>query len=729
VARFRTLKNSFLGGELSPKVDGRVDLPQYLQGARDLKNMLPMPEGGTTRRPGSQYISDMAVTTSYRTVPFVFSESDALTVYLQTNGAFTAHATDLLNPGNSGTQRDAVSCTGTIPMYTAAQLKEVHYAQSGDVLVLVHEDHPPTLIIRQADGSLIAYQWDALVLGAPIPYSCFPYQTVPYRDRNANTALTITPSAVTLAASITLTASSALFNLLHVGSYFRISTGTNEGVVKVTAFTSSTVVTATVVSTLPGTTAMSNWAESALSLYRGWPRAVAFFDGRLIFATHETIYGSQIGDLYEFMQKRLDGSTNYNTTDANGILTNQTFKNGIRNDDPFSFTPSSSRASYIQWLAPRETLVAGTSGNELIITGPNEGLSLGPLGISVIPISNYGSSHVQPALIGDRVIFVGRDGRTVRAFGQKENTDSKTAPDLSLLADHITRQDDQTPGRILQLEYQESENILWGVTDQGRLVSCTYEPEINMMAWAHHELGGNWNDGSDDRDPFVFSIAVTPSDDGRHDDLWITTKRTLESTERFVFEVIGTQYEYGALDSEDGINLESPFFLDMAFCLTRVSASTSITGLTWIEGEEVSVFADGRYVGEHTVTAGAITLAVAATTIMVGFRYTSRVIPSRIEAGSQIGSSQGAIKRVDEVSIRFYRTAAAQYGPSTSNLKDITFRPASVSASAAIPLYTGDKKIEWPGDYDENPDIVIETSAPHPMTITAIMCRGITSDA
>lgn len=45
-------------GEFAPAMDSRIDLPTYRKACRKLRNMVPMKQGGATRRPGSQYIAN-----------------------------------------------------------------------------------------------------------------------------------------------------------------------------------------------------------------------------------------------------------------------------------------------------------------------------------------------------------------------------------------------------------------------------------------------------------------------------------------------------------------------------------------------------------------------------------------------------------------------------------------------------------------------------------------------
>jgi hypothetical protein len=55
MARVSSIVTNFQAGELSPRLEGRIDLQKYSAGAQTLQNMLVFPQGGITRRPGTYY--------------------------------------------------------------------------------------------------------------------------------------------------------------------------------------------------------------------------------------------------------------------------------------------------------------------------------------------------------------------------------------------------------------------------------------------------------------------------------------------------------------------------------------------------------------------------------------------------------------------------------------------------------------------------------------------------
>ena len=56
--RFSEVINNFINGEVSPKVYGRMDSETYKRSCRTLKNMFVHPQGGSSRRVGTQFVTD-----------------------------------------------------------------------------------------------------------------------------------------------------------------------------------------------------------------------------------------------------------------------------------------------------------------------------------------------------------------------------------------------------------------------------------------------------------------------------------------------------------------------------------------------------------------------------------------------------------------------------------------------------------------------------------------------
>jgi hypothetical protein len=54
----KRLQTSFASGEITSELFSRVDLRQYVNGAAEMKNFIPLPQGAATVRPGFEYVND-----------------------------------------------------------------------------------------------------------------------------------------------------------------------------------------------------------------------------------------------------------------------------------------------------------------------------------------------------------------------------------------------------------------------------------------------------------------------------------------------------------------------------------------------------------------------------------------------------------------------------------------------------------------------------------------------
>jgi hypothetical protein len=179
---------------------------------------------------------------------------------------------------------------------------------------------------------------------------------------------------------------------------------------------------------------------------------------------------------------------------------------------------------------------------------------------------------------------------------------------------------------------------------------------------------------------------------------------------------------------EFGGNVEDAFFLDSGLTYDG-SATLTISGLNHLEGETVSVLADGAAHADKVITNGIITLDRLSSKVHIGYGYTSTVETLRLEAGADDGVAQGKIKRIHGVTARLFNTVGAELGPDLDNLDRLPFRDSSMSMNQAVPLFTGDKEIYFPSGYETDARVIVRQSQPLPMTVLAIMRRSNTFDA
>ena len=107
-------QNSFVSGELSPLLKGRIDLDQYYQGLETAENVLIVPQGGLKRRAGTQHVD----TAENILAPFIFSGLGQLFTFTVTTGLPIVGATYTNN-----------SSTFTITSFTGSSLPYTVYAK------------------------------------------------------------------------------------------------------------------------------------------------------------------------------------------------------------------------------------------------------------------------------------------------------------------------------------------------------------------------------------------------------------------------------------------------------------------------------------------------------------------------------------------------------------------------------------------------------------------------
>lgn len=432
----------------------------------------------------------------------------------------------------------------------------------------------------------------------------------------------------------------------------------------------------------------------AFSEVTGYPAHVTFFEERLVFANTatqpQTLFFSVGGDYTNFTAG----------TDA---------------DDALIYTIASKQVNVIRYLESGKSLFVGTSGGEFNVRSTDDA-PISPTNTVVKRQARYGSADVQPESVDNKVLFVQRSGRKLRELVYDFNTDNYIAPDLTILADHVTE------SGIKEMALQrEPNNNIWAVLNDGSLACLTYRREENVVAWTRHFISDI--ESAD-------SVAVIPRSDsglnvtpgGTEDDVYIAAfHKIVDTNESYIHILRLRPFEFDALATD-------AFFVDHGVQKTSVTPFTTVEGLSHLEGKEVQILADGAVQPDRTVTNGQITLDTAAYRVVVGLNYESLLQTMRLDAGSAEGSAQGKTKRIRDVTVRLYKTVGMEIGDSEANLDRVPFRDPGMSMTAPIPLFTGDKTVEFKGGFDTDGFIFIKQDQPLPMTVTGIFPRIQTFD-
>ena len=169
------------------------------------------------------------------------------------------------------------------------------------------------------------------------------------------------------------------------------------------------------------------------------------------------------------------------------------------------------------------------------------------------------------------------------------------------------------------------------------------------------------------------------------------------------------------------------FFVDSGLSYSG-SSTTSLSGLYHLEAETLQVLGNGASHPNKTVSNGGISLDFSSTTAAVGYGYDSSMQTLRVESGSVDGTSQGKPKRIHGITVRFFETVGAEVGNESGEVDRIFFRDSSMDMDTAVPMFTGDKDIEFPGGFDDDDRVYIRQSQPLPLTVLAFYPRMNTFD-
>ena len=761
MAKVAAIQNNFNGGEISPLLYGRPDVDRYKTGLKTCLNFIPLVQGPVERRPGTVHITEVKTSSAAtRIVRFEFSTSQAYIIEFGNNYCrFIKDRAQIV----SGTPVELATT------YTTAELFDLKFAQSADILYVVHPDHPPRKISRTSDTA-----WSITDI---------TFSDGPFLNTNVTTTtlgLSATTGTVTVTASaVTGINDDAGFASTDVGRQIRWKDAAGDWTfLTITVFTSTTVVTAVIDGPdASAITATINWRLGVWSATTGYPAAITFHQNRLAFAgptdNPQRVDLSRTGDFENFAPTEPDATV----VDDNGVTN----------------TLSADTVNAIRWLADDEKgLLIGTVGGEWVMRPSDTGAVLTPSTVQSKRSSAYGSANIQPIRAGRAVIFAQKALRKLRELAYVFEDDGFRAPDLTLISEHITRTG------VVDMAYQsEPQSLIWVVLTDGTLVCLTYDRDQKVVGWSRHVVGGVSDAGSTQAK--VESVAVIPNAEGTADELYAVVQRHIDGASVRYIEYLKPLWD-GINDQEDAFFVDSGLSLDVPLTITGITQAdpavvtatshgfsdgdevriTEVEGMTEVnkvayivanktthtfeltdrdgndidstgftayvqngevgervltlsnlshlEGETVQILAEGATHADKTVTSGSVTLDRKTSKAHVGLPYVSDFEMLRLDVGAQDGTSQGKFNRFHRVIIRFLTTLGGFYGPDTDSLDQISFREGGDPMDTAVPLFTGDLELEWDGAYDSDNHIFYRQTQPLPVIIQAVMPQMITQD-
>ena len=763
----RRVQQGFTGGEVSPTMFGRFDDAKYQQGLAMCRNFMVLPQGPVVNRPGFEYVREVKYADKKTVLlPFVYSNDQ--TMCLEFGDRYIRFHTD-----------GATVMSGSAPYevatpYDADQLDGLHFAQSADILTLVHPSYAPRELRRYGptDWRLVEIEFNPSV-SAPtiseVTYSCgddsasgkdrytLAYAVTAVADNDGieveskasatksvkgnlyinNSYATIKWGAVSGASRYRIYKSykgllgyiGETTDLSFIDDNYEADEGItpplydtifsrDKGIASVTINNQGSGYTGSVTLVVSDSTGsgavlkpkISGGKITGVMVVSGGmnysnPTITVVADkgsGASLSATVATV-GDYPSAVTYYEQRRCFAGT-YTRPQMiwmtrSGTESDMSYTLPSKDDNRIKFRIAALEASRVLHLVPLSQLIALTESTEFRVTSVNSD-ALTPTSISVKPQAYVGSSEVQPLICNSSMVYVASRGGHVRELGYNWQASGFVTGDLSLRAAHLFEDD-----RVVDMAQAKAPvPTIWCVMDNGSLLGLTYLPDQNVGAWHRH----------DTKNGHFESVTVVP--EGEEDSLYAVVRREINGkTVRYIERMHKRYFE----------DLQDAFYVDCG-ATYRGSETSTLSGLTWLEGQEVAVLANGKVLPNQVVTDGKISLTEPATVVHVGLPIEADIQTLPTVLSLQDGSfGMGHMKNINEIWARVYKTSGFMAGPSFDSLTEFKQRTDEQYGS---PPELMDKEIALTtfANWSDTGAVCIRQTYPLPMTLVSL-CYEIAS--
>lgn len=804
------LLRSFAGGEITPELAGRIDLTKYQTGLTLARNFITLPHGPATRRPGFEFVRAAGDSTrAVRILPFTFSADQTavlefghqylrvhidgatllsptpaawLTATAYTIGAIalqastkyyctTAHTSGTFTTDLAAGKWYALPASGIyqIPTpYAGADLFDLHYTQSADVVTLTH----PAYATRELKR-LGATTWTLtpLSFAAPTnaPTTLDVIATVA-EDKNKTTqkyvVTTVALDGVT--ESLACAPKAASNNLTLAGNYNTITWSAVGGNTRYNVYKlrggiygyigqarpNAGAVTRSISNiTRPGggnktvtvtTTAAHGFANEALVLIEGTGEPT--FNGAWVI----TVVNST-----QFTYVSVTDGNHTHTTGTAAIPELQIIDDNVlpdpsqsppediialnsgTNDYPAATTYHEQRRWFAGTNDKPQALWATRTGAESNLTSSIP--SREDDGMELRIASNQYNKIRHLVALSDLIAFT--EGGEFRVYS--DNAPAITPTSVTIkpqgYAGASNVQPVVTTGSILYVQAQGSrirelsysgEANSYRTTDASIMAphrfngytvrDLTYGRAPDSIAWAVRNDGvllgmtyvpdqqvAGWH-VHDTTDGAFESVCVVP--EGNEDVLYAIVRRTIGASQLRYIERLRTRIFTAQADA---------FFVDSGLTYSG-SPVTTLSGLAHLEGKQVDILADGAVHPRRTVTGGAVTLEYAASKVHIGLPMTSdlRTLPLTMEGAQAAG--QGAVKNINKVHLRVSQSSIVKAGPTFNRLREYPARAVTDPYGSPPALRDGELTLSVDPSWNQDAAICVRQDLPLPLSVLSM---------
>ncbi|MET1411647.1 hypothetical protein ABVF61_05235 [Roseibium sp. HPY-6] len=445
---------------------------------------------------------------------------------------------------------------------------------------------------------------------------------------------------------------------------------------KIASVLSSTVVTAQVFGqTLPNTVSQSIWRLGAWSETTGWPETVGWHKNRLAFAgtraEPQKVWESQTEDFNNFSVSHVLQASDAVTA---GILSGQ--------------------VNRIQWLVDDNDLIIGTTRAVRSLGKATAQDPYGPENVDQSPETNFGANRISPIKVGSVLLYFGPYGTDMREMAYDLSADGRISQSVSEVQSHLFR--NGLSGACYQ---QYPDSIIWAWDTKGSAIGFTYERQQQVYGMHRHDFGG------------VVECMADLTGTGS-DTVWMIVQREINGMVRRYIEIMQSPFLGGAI--------EDAWHLDCAALYSGVPVN-SVSGLDYLEGSSVILFADGTDY-QAQVVGGVASLPNDRTAgkILVGLDVKARATTLPFPVNAQDGASLGRKMCVDDCKTAVFETGTLRAGSDATYMDELIYYEAGDAYGEPAPLRSGvlDQAIET--RWEDGGQLALEASGGKPCTVLAV---------
>lgn len=230
---------------------------------------------------------------------------------------------------------------------------------------------------------------------------------------------------------------------------------------------------------------------------------------------------------------------------------NFSFSTPRRDSDAISRVIASRSVNEVRHFVPLEQLLVLTSGSCWAVRA-GEGEVITPTSIVVRPQQGrHGSSHVRPVITSEGMLYVLKDGRSIRNMEYNITRNGYGGDNLTIFSHHLFDR-----YRLVAMDFSDGEeSLLVTVRSDGLFPMLTYMPEQEVSGWSLGETRGEVED-----------VCVIEENNARM--VYMLVKRRINGTTKRFIE---------RMEERDFFHDHDQFFVD---CGLTYDEPVTITGFT-----------------------------------------------------------------------------------------------------------------------------------------------------